>query len=131
MRKKIWIVDDEPAIAHSLREILEGEGYEVTASLDAAPLERLLTDEATAPDLLLLDVRLHAHDGAELARRLKRRRRTRHLPIILMSAQPQPPAAQADVFLAKPFSLRTLLALVASFTGATAPHPAGPHAVGL
>lgn len=121
MRKRILVIDDEPVIVSSLKEVLEGEGYEVIGALDAKPVERLLDDEATLPDLLLLDVRLHDQCGAELAGLLKRRPHTRHLPIILMSAQPQPENVACDVFLPKPFDLRQLLGLITTFVTQSSP----------
>jgi PAS domain S-box-containing protein len=67
-----------------LAELLEKEGYQVR------PAERAQTaiDSALAkpPGLILLDVRMPEMDGFELCRRLRQDKRTRHVPIIFVSA---------------------------------------------
>ncbi|MGD8360331.1 MAG: sigma-54 dependent transcriptional regulator [Gemmatimonadota bacterium] len=61
---RILIVDDEPAVRFSLRELLEADGHEVRAAEHA--VEALETMEAERPDLVLTDVRMPAVDGFEL-----------------------------------------------------------------
>lgn len=58
---RILIVDDEPAIGWSLREVLveEGHAVEVAASVEAG----LETCGRQAPEAILLDVRLPGRDG--------------------------------------------------------------------
>jgi DNA-binding NtrC family response regulator len=58
---RILIVDDEPSIGWSLRELLGGEGHavEVAANVDSA----LETCSRFVPDAILLDVRLPGRDG--------------------------------------------------------------------
>ncbi len=58
---RILIVDDEPSIGWSLRELLGGEGHavEVAANVDSA----LETCGRFVPDAILLDVRLPGRDG--------------------------------------------------------------------
>ena len=80
----ILIVDDEIPSLRLLAELLEKEGYQVR------PAERAQTaiDSALAkpPGLILLDVRMPEMDGFELCRRLRQDKRTRHVPIIFVSA---------------------------------------------
>jgi len=58
---RILIVEDEPAIGWSLREVLADDGHtvELAASVEAA----LATCAHFSPDALLLDVRLPGRDG--------------------------------------------------------------------
>ena len=62
----ILIVDDEPDICSLLKEILEDEGYEVSATENAeqAREER----RARRPDLILLDIWMPDTDGISLLR---------------------------------------------------------------
>ena len=67
--RHIVIVDDEPNIGHSLRLILEGEGYRVTVCETAA---RFHAERRRArADLYLLDVRLPDGNGIEILRAVR------------------------------------------------------------
>jgi two-component system response regulator AtoC len=58
---RILIVDDEPALRHTLSVILHEEGHEVTSATDG---EDALAKLAAAPvDLILCDVRMPTMDG--------------------------------------------------------------------
>ena len=68
MRPKILVVEDESIIAESLRRSLEASGYEVLpiCSTAEAAIEAART---TAPDLVLMDIRLKGEkDGIYAAR---------------------------------------------------------------
>jgi len=66
---KILIVDDEPAIAESLSEILQAAGYEVaTATCGEEAIRRA---ERFSPEVLLSDVLMPVMNGFELALRIK------------------------------------------------------------
>lgn len=115
MNKRILVVDDDQDILEVVETILTEEGYRVQTSLNGACLQRL---ESDPPDLILLDVLLGGEDGRELCRRVKERDQTRHIPVILFSANVAANSATAacgaDDFLVKPFRIRELLDLVAT-----------------
>ena len=68
---RVLVVDDDPGVRYTLREILEAEGLAVDEAADgAAALARL--DQAFAP-LVLTDLRMPGLDGLELLRRLRER----------------------------------------------------------
>ncbi|MDP2045558.1 MAG: response regulator, partial [Deltaproteobacteria bacterium] len=60
----ILVVDDDPALLNSLTEILEAEGYEVTAAADGESGLRHLKEQAF--DLVLSDLALPGLNGMEL-----------------------------------------------------------------
>jgi len=67
-RARALVVDDDPGVRYTLREILESEGLEVEEAVDGvAALARL---EPFAPDLVLADLRMPRMDGMELLRRI-------------------------------------------------------------
>ncbi len=66
----ILVVDDDPALLSSLQEILEAEGYEVTAAADGESGLRHLKEQAF--DLVLSDLALPGLDGMELLQYLQR-----------------------------------------------------------
>lgn len=114
MVKQIVVVDDERDILDFLTLALELEGYSVKASMDGGCFRQLYQGEL--PDLILMDVQLSDEDGRVLCRKLKANERTRNLPIILYSAANLGRQIReegcADDFLAKPFSLDTLISKV-------------------
>jgi CheY-like chemotaxis protein len=116
MTDRILIVDDEHGIADVLATVLEDEGYDVTHAADG--VEALALIERDRPDLVITDHMMPRLTGATFLARLRQRERdTRPLPLplpaILMSAALPVAATPPTVFLAKPFDIDRLLALVA------------------
>lgn len=113
---KVWIVEDEDAIALLLRYNLEAEGYEAEVFERGDDADMALKE--TTPDLLLLDWMLPGLSGIELCRRLREREVTRNLPIIMLTARGEEDErirgleTGADDYMVKPFSLPELHARV-------------------
>ncbi len=109
-QKKILIADDDPAILEALTLFLEEEGYEVETTSDGLTLQAF---EHGYPDVLLLDIWMSGWNGGDLCRCFKSQEETRHLPIVLFSANKETQRiaqeAGADDFLLKPFDLEELL----------------------
>jgi two-component system alkaline phosphatase synthesis response regulator PhoP/two-component system response regulator VicR len=111
---KILVVDDEPAIVRVVRDELAFEGFEVqTASDGPAALARA---REWQPSVMLLDVMLPGVNGFDVCRELRR-----DLPgmwIIMLTVRSQEVdrvrglELGADDYVAKPFSLRELVARV-------------------
>ena len=113
-RGRIIVVEDDPGILSGLREKLRGEGYEVREAMDGEAARDAL---AVGPlDLVVLDLMLPRLDGLSVLRWL--RRRTRSLPVLILSAKGSEAekveglGAGADDYLAKPFGLRELMARI-------------------
>src|SRR6267143_1580581 len=68
----ILIVDDEPAIRSTLRDVLEDEGYRVSAVASGADALRFFADEL--PELTFLDIWMDRLDGLETLAEIKRTR---------------------------------------------------------
>ena len=68
---RILVIDDEPNIRRSLRDILEDEGYEVDEAGDGETGLRLL--ERQPADIVLLDVKLPKADGVTILGDVKAR----------------------------------------------------------
>ena len=104
---RLLVVEDDFMQARTMRRYLTGLGYEVVGVAPTiAEAERLF--DATAPDLLLLDVNLAdgQADGIDLAHTLLRRRR---VPVIFLTSFQDPDtfrrarAVAPAAFLNKPF----------------------------
>ena len=112
---RILIVDDEPAIGWSLREMLSDEGHAV--ELAASVEEGLETCERFAPDAMLLDVRLPGRDG--LAALPEFRAIVPEAPVVVMTAFGDLDTAVRAVhagafdYLVKPFDLDRVARVVA------------------
>src|ERR1700752_1875533 len=111
---RILIVDDEPAIVRGLEDNLRFEGYETLAGTSGE--EGLTRALGEAPDLVLLDIMMPKLSGWDVCREL--RRRGVDVPVIMLTARGEEAdrvrglELGADDSLAKPFSLRELLARV-------------------
>lgn len=69
MAETICIVDDEPAILHSLSNILEDEGYQVVVATNG--IEGLKVVRSDSPELVILDIWMPEMDGLETLKRLR------------------------------------------------------------
>jgi DNA-binding NtrC family response regulator len=68
-KPRIFVVDDEPAIASTLELILNAAGFTATAFTN--PLEALRSAEARCPDFLLTDVMMPQLNGIDLGVQFK------------------------------------------------------------
>src|SRR3712207_1628032 len=118
MSKPVLIVEDDPDIAEGLRYNLEREGLEARVALTGEQGLAAALDEGNTPALVILDVMLPGMSGTELCRRLRREPPTRRTPIIMLTARASEADRVAgldlgaDDYIAKPFSVRELLARV-------------------
>jgi len=116
MDKQILVVDDDPDILDALQFVLESENYYVKTTPKGEDAENLRTN---LPALILLDVLLSGKDGRVICQKLKNRKETKHIPIIMISAHPSAKQSikkvGADDFLAKPFHVETLLKTIRKY----------------
>jgi DNA-binding response OmpR family regulator len=109
----ILVVEDERSIAEAVRFNLERNGFLVHVVHDG--LEALTALQSNPADLVVLDVMLPGIDGLEVCRRI---RRQSNIPILMLTARAEEIdrvvglEIGADDYLAKPFSLRELLARI-------------------
>ena len=119
-RAKILLVDDRPENLTALEAVLGAlDQTLVRAGSGEEALKALLTDEFA---VILLDVQMPGLDGFETAAHIKRRERTKDIPIIFLTAVSNGPhhtfrgyAAGAVDYLSKPFDPWILRAKVAVF----------------
>jgi CheY-like chemotaxis protein len=117
---KILMVDDRPENLLALEAILSGLGHQlVKAHSGEEALKRLLVEDYA---LILLDVQMPGMDGFETAAHVKQRERTRHIPIVFLTAIDGEAhqafrgyAAGAVDYLSKPFDPWVLRAKVGVF----------------
>jgi PAS domain S-box-containing protein len=114
---RVIYIEDNEVNALLMREMLErlpGLIYEHAAQ----PLDGLARAIDDPPALVLLDIQLPVIDGFEVLRRLREHPRTRHLPVVAVSASAMPGDIRAgleagfDDYLTKPLEIGTLHAAV-------------------
>jgi DNA-binding response OmpR family regulator len=109
----VLIVEDNPATARALTELLESNGYQVSTAEDGSTAKTLLDE--VHPDLVILDLMLPDVDGLVLCADLKARM---DVPIIVCSGTNRKRDGTlalrlgADDFVAKPFDMYDLEARI-------------------
>ena len=110
----ILIVEDERDLAGTLEYNLEREGYQTRCAFEGQHALKLAHEEPQ-PDLVLLDLMLPDISGTEVCRRLRQDERTRHVPVIMLTAKEEEIdrvvgfEVGADDYVTKPYSARELL----------------------
>jgi len=116
MKRKLLLVEDEPAVVSFVLRSLTEEGYEISVAPDGP----LGLDMALHHgfDLIILDIMLPGMNGLEVCRRLRTGGLT--TPILILTALGSTENvvagldSGADDYLAKPFKLAELLARIRS-----------------
>jgi len=121
-RKKILIVDDEPAVVEFIRGVLEASGGDyLTESADNG-YEALMKIGSFNPGLLILDIRMPRLDGFEVCRRIRGDEATKDMKIIAITAygpeeMEKIKKSGAQICLAKPLTMQKLLLSIRRLLG--------------
>ncbi|MCH7593966.1 MAG: response regulator transcription factor [Chloroflexi bacterium] len=114
--RRIVIIEDDPALREALRYNLVSEGYDVGTAEDGS--EGLELVRESKADLVILDLMLPGMSGLDICRALRQGGSV--VPIIMLTARDTELdrvvglEVGADDYITKPFSMRELLARVAS-----------------
>ena len=113
MSASIALVDDDRNILTSVSIALQAEGFAVRIYSDGEAALRAFAENA--PDLVVLDIKMPRLDGMEVLRRLREKSA---IPVIFLTSKDDELdealglAMGADDYIAKPFSLRLLIARI-------------------
>ena len=115
--KSILIVEDDQAIAESLQELLETEGYRVKLAANGRKaLEFLRKTTTTLPNLIVLDLMMPQMDGYQFRAEQEMDPRLSLIPVVLMTADGHIEAKTfkigAKAYLNKPLDVDQVLAAV-------------------
>ena len=125
MAATILVVEDEPAIQELIAYNLKQAGHQPLRADNAEQAMNLVQN--ALPDLVLLDWMLPGQSGIDFARRLRSDRRTRTVPIIMLTARTDEQDkltgldTGADDYITKPFSPRELNARIKAVLRRRAP----------
>jgi len=110
----VLIAEDDPNIRAGLKDLLESEGYSVTACGDGE--QALLSFDTVRFDFVLLDIMMPRKSGYDVCRAI--RSKDMQIPIVFLSAKSEEIdkvvglELGADDYIMKPFGARELLARV-------------------
>ena len=111
---KVLIVDDDRESLRLLEERLQRDGFMVSSATD--PGLAMAAIRRFRPDLIILDVVLRGIDGLEICRQVRRHREFDSIGLIIVSETSSETdrvvglEVGADDYIAKPFSVREVLA---------------------
>lgn len=115
--KQILCIEDEPDMVDLIRLILNRRGFVVKGATGG--IEGLEMIRKELPDLVLLDLMMPDMDGWEVYQQMKADEKTRHIPVIVVTAKAQSidkvlglHIAKVDDYIAKPFSPKDLLSSI-------------------
>jgi len=115
-KERILVVDDEEDLLELVRYNLSKEGYQVICV--ASGEEAIEAARNQQPALIVLDLLLPNVDGLEVCRLLKNDSKTKHIPVVMLTAKSEEAdmvaglELGADDYVTKPFSPRVLLARI-------------------
>ena len=118
----IALVDDDRNILTTVSIALQAEGFVTRLYSDGGTALRALVENP--PDLAVFDIKMPKMDGLELLRRL---RASSELPVIFLTSKDDERDEElglglgADDYIAKPFSLRLLIARIRAILRRSAP----------
>ncbi len=109
---KILYVEDHEGNIYMMGKRLQKDGYETIVAMDGETA--IAMARASMPDLILMDLQLPGTDGLEATRQIKANPKTKHIPIIAVSAfamyddRDKALAAGCDAYYSKPIDFQLL-----------------------
>ncbi|MBW2261582.1 MAG: response regulator, partial [Deltaproteobacteria bacterium] len=122
-REHIMVVDDSKIIRNLIRGGLSKQGFEITTAVDGQDALEQIADMDPPPAVIISDFEMPRMGGFDLGMALRSDERTRHVPLIMMSARDDTrnrklmKAAGAVGFLGKPFEPDKMVAIVERVLG--------------
>ena len=117
-RKCVLVVEDNPFNMKLFLALLESQRYRTLAANGGETGLELARERD--PDLIIMDVELPDTSGIDIIRALKADERTRHIPVVAITAsmpdeEERVRAAGCDGFMTKPIAIAEFLSLTRSF----------------
>lgn len=123
----ILVVDDDHAIRHMMRELLDDEGYSVQTATDGRDALTVLLATPDRFGLILLDLNMPNMNGWQFRHEQRRHPLLAHIPVVVFSACANlldtglPEGVQPEDCLPKPFRAAQLFTLVDRFVRPASP----------
>ncbi|MBC6112047.1 two-component system response regulator [Pedobacter fastidiosus] len=114
MKKKVVLVQDNKDILDIMDQVLDEEGFDVTASLTTEPIENI---DDIDPDIVVIDDHIKGtKKGSEIINELKSDPETEDISAVLTSTSNKLPQqaedCKADDYIEKPFDIDHMVEVV-------------------
>ncbi len=115
-KKKVLVIDDEPAMHRLVQIILEVEGFQIVGMEGKDEARRSIA--SGKPDVIILDIMMPEVDGFEILRMLKGDEETRDIPVIVLTVRNMEEDVRkakslgAEIYMTKPFQPSELVEAV-------------------
>ena len=112
----IYVVEDDKNISEIESFALKNAGHQIVECACAKEFHKQVQERI--PDMVLLDIMLPGEDGMELLRKLKASKKTREIPVIMVTAKGaeydkvKGLDAGADDYVTKPFGMMELISRI-------------------
>lgn len=112
MRKRILLVEDNPATIDVVQKELEFLGYDTITADDGRKAVEMA--EAQLPDLIIMDISLPQMDGLQATALIRENPKTKSIPILAATARALPGDREKCIqsgcndYISKPFTHREL-----------------------
>lgn len=116
MKRRVLLVEDNPAAMDVMQKELEFLGYDVLLACDGE--QALKTAGTEQVDIIVMDILMPKMDGLEAASKLRADPKTQHIPVLAATAKAMPGdreqclASGCDEYIAKPFTHKELDAVI-------------------
>ena len=133
-KRKILVVEDEPAITKVVRKRLELGGYDVVTAADGA--EGIAKTLRERPDLIISDIMMPTMDGYTFIKQLRAEPSVAHTPVIVLTAKPKMQdlfffqGVQTVDYIVKPFDADDVLQKIAQLLARVESHLRRPGSPG-
>lgn len=115
----ILLVDDSIISLQTIYTFLKKQGYHISVAKTGLEALKLAID--IQPNLILMDIGMPEMDGLEATRRIRMNPRSKHIPVIAVTAMAMPGdkerclAAGANNYLSKPINLKALKHIISGY----------------
>ncbi|MBI4598471.1 MAG: response regulator [Candidatus Omnitrophica bacterium] len=126
-KRRVLLVDDEPAIVKTVGKRLEVAGYEVLIAMDGE--DALTKARLGQPDVIILDLMLPKRSGYDVCSTLKNDPTYRAIPIIIFTGKGQEMDETlcrelgANAYISKPRQAKALIEQIEALLGHVLPEP--------
>lgn len=114
--KSILIIEDDPAICQTVKDLLEIESFEVLVATNGKEAATILSAASELPCVILLDLMMPTMNGWQFLDYQRNDPRLKDIPIVICSAyEESAKSVKPSGFIAKPLKLENLLSAVQQF----------------
>lgn len=114
--KNVLVIDDDPAIRQTMKDVLEIHGYKVHTAKDGLEGIKSLTTMASLPCLILLDLMMPGMNGWGFLDFQRNNPQYSSVPVVVCSAyENSAKSVSTGPVLIKPVQLKTLINAVKAF----------------